>query len=149
MGEWMYRSTYNNLVSRLLQHVFEMPTIRLHACCQCLCHCMRPSSFLIPKVASSMSSTNWCLTAGLPPWYTLDFMQHHKIKFEGLNFGRPSRPSHWSSSYLSSFISFVKKILLWLPKCGGAPCCNHIRLCVAKAESLNAVVIHFLKKKFL
>jgi hypothetical protein len=31
-------NAYNNQVPKLLQHMFEMPTIRRRACCQSLCH---------------------------------------------------------------------------------------------------------------
>ena len=67
------------------RHIVHVSGIRvkLYACCW-LCHCMHPSSFMIPTVAAFMASSNWYLGFGLQQCYTLTPMQPCKKKSDRL-----------------------------------------------------------------
>jgi hypothetical protein len=67
---------HNNLVATLLQHMLEVPNVRLYACYQSLCYWM-----LSLRMSQFVSDTNGSFIYG-PYWlglcgYTLRFMQAH------------------------------------------------------------------------
>lgn len=114
--------------------MLNMPTIdHKHTAKHCgpeYCHCMIPSSFIIPTPTSCMIFSNWWLPSGLPTSHTLNFIQPHRKESNGIKFddwlGQVFGPPllihiPLKLSFRSSVTSRVK--------CWGSPlCCSHIHL---------------------
>jgi hypothetical protein len=88
-----------------------------------------------------VASTNGCLSAGLPPWHSFDFIQPHRKKYNG--FKSVDRSLHFFQS------TFVHNFRLKIPWhfCRNVELPRHVTatfvLVLQEAHPLNTETIYF------
>jgi hypothetical protein len=116
-----------------------------HCATEC-CHSMRPGSFLMPTVASSMAFTNWCLASLVCHHDTLStscILSEINITYLSRETDCANPPVHF---FLSIFLyNLCSKVLL--PLCRNVEVLRHVVVpfifMLQEAHSLNATVINF------